>query len=186
MLCYLADAAPLLSNDPFRDEIPQLVHRYLLNLKSEAGMAWFMAGDLLGDHWDLRTSALLLIDLTERAACVAARHAALHGIQMAMDRVDLTPELKALMLASVQRAASTDASPFIRAQAGLVLEYSTPRMPGSNAAKPIQILEAQVRGTAKTTRARMIEIRTRWGVSAREQGKPPRKLSRRVPTSPGR
>ena len=61
-------------------EVPRLVGEYLKGIRSEAGMAAWMAGELLGEHWDDEESLQCLIEAARRGRFVAGRKGAVHGL----------------------------------------------------------------------------------------------------------
>ena len=68
------------------DSVLALVEAYLMSTNSAVASAAWMAGDLLGDHWDLRQSLPILTRLATQARYVAGRDAAIHGLSRALAR----------------------------------------------------------------------------------------------------
>jgi hypothetical protein len=85
LFCFLDHVPDLPGCAGFAPEIPSLVGRYLEVVRTESGMAAWMAGDLLGDHWDLDESLPVLVRAVRQARFVAGRLGALKGLSSAYD-----------------------------------------------------------------------------------------------------
>ena len=95
--------------------ILQLIHDYLLGIRRDAGYAAWMAGDLLGDHWQGSETVRILENIVVSARYAAGRSAALHGIEHALDHA--TPAETERLVAVLQKTASTDHSAAVRRRA---------------------------------------------------------------------
>ena len=86
LFCYLDQAVTFAGGRHFAREVPKTLRTYLLDTRSSAGRAAWMAADLLGAHWELFAAMRVLIDVARRARHSAARIAAIHGIAELMER----------------------------------------------------------------------------------------------------
>mgnify|MGYP001613245091 CR=1 FL=1 len=85
---------------------------YPMGRRSNAAQAAWMAGNLLGDHWNLRESLPLLIQIAESARGVTGREAAVHGLSKALARC--TDADYARITAKLERMTKNDPSPKVR------------------------------------------------------------------------
>ena len=93
----------------------RLVEHYLMSVLSDRAQAAWMAGDLLGDHWDLRESLPVLTAVVFKARHPAGRMAAIHGLSHALDRG--TKREQWMIVDVLRRVASKDRSYKVRSYA---------------------------------------------------------------------
>lgn len=86
IFCYLDHVPSMENGRDLSREIPSLVEEFLLNVPSDAGRAAWMAGDLLGDHWNLSSALPVLLRVAIEGRFVAGRESAVHGLCHAMER----------------------------------------------------------------------------------------------------
>jgi hypothetical protein len=86
LFCFLGDAQSLPVKPSVRDAVKAAVVNYLSTVRSDAARAAWMAGDLLGDHWQGREALLDLIGVALNGPCAAGRKGALHGLGHRLDR----------------------------------------------------------------------------------------------------
>lgn len=86
LFCFLDNVPDLKVGSQSSNKILGFVEEYLMNVRTNrAGAAW-MAGDLLGDHWDLEESFPILVQLSKKARFVAGRRGAVYGLKQAAGR----------------------------------------------------------------------------------------------------
>jgi hypothetical protein len=116
--CFL-DEAPE-SQD--RQALLQNVEKYLRRVElGDANAAW-MAGDLLGDHWDPKESLTPLVDVAINGTWPAGREGAIHGLSCLLERLDVNqPEHQGIfkLLGDIKES---DPVPSVREYASFVLE----------------------------------------------------------------
>lgn len=106
--------------EAFAEEIPKLVGHYLRNVRTETASAAWMAGDLLGDHWDLRSSLNPLLSIARSGRYVAGREGALQGLAEAAGRCGATNRRR--IFSVLREVASRDRSSSVRMVAQVVLD----------------------------------------------------------------
>lgn len=79
LFCYL-DRLDLPADRRLRARVLQLVKEYLMTASSNRAHATWMAGDLLGDHWEAREAVVVLREVLTCSKHHAAREAAIHGL----------------------------------------------------------------------------------------------------------
>lgn len=87
LFCMLDCAPEIPRAEKFALEVPLLVQDYLMNIRSEAAFAAWMAGDLLGDHWEPKTALPVLLKVAREGRFVAGRLGALHGLDHLRDHM---------------------------------------------------------------------------------------------------
>lgn len=88
LFCFLDQVPSLKGAKTFASQIPTLVADYLDKVKAETAQAAWMAGDLLGDHWETETALPVLITAAEKGRFAAGRLGALHGIEHILVRLN--------------------------------------------------------------------------------------------------
>ena len=86
LFCFLDEVPGVQGGSSFSTRIPVLVEEYLMQVPKSTALAAWMAGDLLGDHWDLRQGCNVLRRVVREARYVAGRGAAAHGLGKAAAR----------------------------------------------------------------------------------------------------
>ncbi len=84
LFCTLDDLPGLAGGAEYSSDAACLVGDYLRCAKSRVAQAAWMAGDLLGDHWDPHEGVPILIDVLKNGKYAEGRLAALHGLEQAM------------------------------------------------------------------------------------------------------
>jgi len=99
--------------------VARVIERFLLEVRSNAAHAAWMAGDLLGDHWAQETAVPILMRLATTARFAAGRSGAIHGLSQALSGA---PAGRAADIAAVLRkVARSDRSARVRASARIAL-----------------------------------------------------------------
>lgn len=63
------------------------VREFLLSVRYKTGKAAWMAGELLGAHWDISASLPILFEAAQNGTYAVGREAAVHGLAEALKRV---------------------------------------------------------------------------------------------------
>jgi len=121
VFCFLDRVPDVAGEAPLRKDIPELVQKYLMNVRFEAASAAWMAGDLLGDHWNLASSLTRLIRVAREGKYVAGRKGALHGLEMALYRCrrGTADRIRRVL----KEVAERDPSASVRAMAVMTLRF---------------------------------------------------------------
>jgi hypothetical protein len=103
LLCFLSDSQFLGITSSQKRNIFTAIAKFLLSVRTDHARAAWMAGDLLGDHWDGPEALKALLQALRQARYTAGRRAALHGLERRLQRSgakDRAVIIKALALAS--------------------------------------------------------------------------------------
>lgn len=97
------------------------VREYLLSVKQDTARAAWMAGDLLGDHWPLRKTLPILMQVAKQARYVTGRAAAVDGLEHALTNKGLTRAQRNNIFSLLQDIAKSDRSAQLKKQVMLIL-----------------------------------------------------------------
>lgn len=122
LFCYLDEAQASRMNKSERAQVLALIGNYLEKTKTDAGESAWMAGDLLGDHWDLSESLPLLMRAAARAQYPAGRIAAFHGLELAFMRLNGQEDRRRIQHL-LERISKTNPERRVRRAAELALEH---------------------------------------------------------------
>lgn len=120
LFCFLDQVPGLSGAKSFAFHVPVLIGNYLNQVRSETAHAAWMAGDLLGDHWDGETALPVLIEAAEKAKFVAGRLGAIHGLSHILTR--LKSSKRAMVIRLLHKISRADKSRGVRSYAELVLK----------------------------------------------------------------
>lgn len=84
--CFLGDVPSESRTKSLHGPVLKLIEEFLIQVRKDPKLAAWMAGDLLGDHWELQESLPILFRVAKDARFVAGRKAALHGLAHALSR----------------------------------------------------------------------------------------------------
>ena len=87
LFCFLDDVPDLPGGLKFAREIPSIIEKYLMEIKTETAYAAFMAGDLLGEHWYVDEARPILMKIAKKARYSAGRHSAIHGLEHVLQQL---------------------------------------------------------------------------------------------------
>ena len=119
LFCFLGDLPGLSIGEAIEEEICGCVSTFLAEVRTNAGQAPWMAGDLLGSHWRAAPGVSALCGVAKEARFVIGREAAIHGLSHALER---SPELRASIHSVLNEIADADRSGRVRRYARAVLD----------------------------------------------------------------
>lgn len=120
LLCFLDQLHQVSGAADFVNEVPSLVEAFLMRVQYDPAHAVWMAGDLLGDHWELESSLPVLSRVATRAPHAVAREAALHGLGHALGAA--RGEQRWSVLGALRQVLAQDGSSAVRERARAILE----------------------------------------------------------------
>lgn len=80
LFCFLEELTRIPTARSLTREVPGLVETFVAARRTDWGMAAWMAGDLIGDHWPKATARRRLERVLNRGKFAAGRRAAIHGL----------------------------------------------------------------------------------------------------------
>lgn len=123
LFCFLDNVPTMTNTREFAAEIPTLLEEYLLQVKSDSAQAAWMAGDLLGDHWQVTEALPILIRVAKEARFAVGRNAAIHGLGHILTKLKKADKRPIITL--LNEIVNYDASHKVRGQAKMVLDGIT-------------------------------------------------------------
>jgi hypothetical protein len=120
LFCFLDDSVALSLEPKVLSKIETLIVQYLETAKSDTAQAAWMAADLLGHHWPGRAALDALMSVAKQGKHVEGRKAALWGLQRRLE--DQGQNSRSEIMETLEKVASTDASPLVRRKAERLLE----------------------------------------------------------------
>ena len=121
LFCFLDNVPDLPNGKAFTEEIPLIVEKYLLNINTETAHAAFMAGDLLGDHWDVNISFPILMKITKDAKYWVGRENAIGGLEHLINKLQEDDFKRKLIIDMIKKASKNDRSNHVRVAARIFL-----------------------------------------------------------------
>jgi len=122
LFCFLDNVIHSSEKQKYSGEIVLLVREYLMDIKTNSGSAAWMAGDLLGGHWEITEGVSTLIEVAQEARFVAGRWSAVVGLGASLRRLD-KPNLTEKKIVSVLRKiAENDRSKQVRLASRMILD----------------------------------------------------------------
>ena len=127
LFCFLGHIPELPNGKEVAAQMLSLIEHYLLQVTSKTAYAAWMAGDLLGDHWQLKEAISLLVKTAKGARFVAGRKGALHGLAHVLDNLEEihSPDsinFKKKITILLQQISESDRSREARKDAQMILE----------------------------------------------------------------
>jgi hypothetical protein len=122
LFCFLDDVPDLPNGQQFAKEIPLIIENYLMNIKTEAAHAAFMAGDLLGDHWEENEAFPILMKIAKEARYSVGRGSALWGLGQILHSLPDSDRKSKSIITLIQKISKNDRSEGVRASARSILD----------------------------------------------------------------
>lgn len=119
LFCYLDWIPEWPDGQPFVPVTLEAVKKYLLSVDREVALASWMAGHLLGDHWDPKTALPVLLECAINARFAAGRLGAITGLE---DRLSDPEQDTAPIRQVLELLQETNRSPRVRLSAAYALE----------------------------------------------------------------
>jgi len=119
LFCYLDDVPSIPGAQSTVDAVPRMVEEYLSNANASTALAPWMAGDLLGAHWDPKSSIPVLARVATKGRFSVGRLGAIHGLEEILPRVSVKQAQQVLRV--VEEVTSKDRSKRVRMHAQVLL-----------------------------------------------------------------
>jgi hypothetical protein len=117
IFCFLGDAQTLPIQPSVLVSLSAAVTRYLSTVRVPTARAAWMAGDLLGVHWNQPEALPALVEVALQGTYAEGREAALYGLERRVDR----PTDRATVLQTLRRVSEQDRSRRLRRHAKRIL-----------------------------------------------------------------
>ncbi|MBM3156839.1 MAG: hypothetical protein FJ004_06100 [Chloroflexi bacterium] len=131
LFCFMDLVLDLPRAEEFAAEIIALVEKYLMGLESDRASAGWMAGDLLGNHWNTEEALPILVKAAKEARFVAGRDAAVDGLGYILQSLQKSDPRRKSIISLLREIAANDRSKNVKAAARNALNLLKKRpMPG--------------------------------------------------------
>jgi hypothetical protein len=125
LFCFLDDIPDLPGGKAFAEEIPAIIEDYLLKINTETAYAAFMAGDLLGDHWEPDVALPILMKVAKEAKYWVGRENAIGGLEHLFHNFKKSKIKRDQIFNTIRTISKNDRSENVRISAKLVLDRIT-------------------------------------------------------------
>lgn len=119
LFCFLDWTARLPRAQAIARRVPDWTERYLSEAKSGSSYAAWMAGEMLGEHWDPQEAVPVLVRIAQGGPFAAGRRGALHGLAHALGRS--SKPLARHIMTCLEHVKEDDRSRSVREYAALIV-----------------------------------------------------------------
>lgn len=114
LFCFLDQVPDLPGGGAFATEIPSLIEKYLLEVKSESAHAVWMAGDLLGNHWEMSEALPILVKVAKEARFATGRTSAAYGLEYILRNLPKSDPRRKSVISLLREIAENDRSEHVK------------------------------------------------------------------------
>ena len=114
LFCYLDWVNEIRQASQATRAILVALENYLLRASSGTARAPWMAGDMLGAHWDTEQALPILLRAVSEGMYASGRLAAAHGLRMLLERPELSSSARTNIKTTLNAIARHDRSRFVR------------------------------------------------------------------------
>ena len=117
LFCYLDWAQEMPDASSLTKDVLLLVENYLMTVPRKTALAAWMAGDLLGDHWNEQEALPLLMKTAQGAKYSVGRVQSVLGLGRILDRLPVKSDPHKSILKTLRKISSSDPSKYVRENA---------------------------------------------------------------------
>jgi hypothetical protein len=123
LFCYLDWVQEMPASSSLTKDVLLLVEKYLMTVPRATAHAVWMAGDMLGDHWNEQEAIPLLMRGAQSANYTAGRQSSLLGLEKILERVSVEDDVHKDILKMTRKVSLSDHSKYIREDAKALLKH---------------------------------------------------------------
>lgn len=123
LFCYLDWAQEMPGAPALTADVLMIAENYLMLVPRETARAVWMAGDMLGGHWNEQEAAPVLIRTSQGARYSVGRMGGLVGLKELLDRLPPESDAHKDILRAVRKIASSDPSKYVKEDADFLLRH---------------------------------------------------------------
>lgn len=123
LFCYLDWVQKMPDAPSLTRKILPLVENYLMTVPRKDARAVWMAGDMLGGHWDEQEAIPLLIRTSQGAKYSVGRMGGLVGLKEVLDRLPPKSDAHKDILKTLRKISISDSSKYVKEDAKLLLRH---------------------------------------------------------------
>ena len=117
LFCYLDSAQEMPDASSLTKDVLLLVENYLMTVPRKTALAAWMAGDMLGDHWNAQQALPLLMKTAQGAKYSVGRVQSVLGLGRILDRILVENDAHKNILKMLRKISSSDPSKYVRENA---------------------------------------------------------------------
>lgn len=122
LFCYLDSAQEMPDASSLTKDVLLLVENYLMTVPRKTALAAWMAGDMLGEHWNEQEAAPLLMRTAQGAKYSVGRELSVLGLGDMLGRLPVGSAFHKDILKTVRKVSSSDPSRYVREDAKMLLK----------------------------------------------------------------
>ena len=117
LFCYLDWAQEMPDAFSLTEDVLLLVENYLMTVPRKTARAAWMAGDMLGEHWNEQEAVPLLMKTAQGAKYSVGRLQSVFGLAHMLDRLPVKSDTHKSILKALRKISSSDPSKDVRKNA---------------------------------------------------------------------
>lgn len=117
LFCYLDAAQDMPDASSLTKDVLPLVEDYLMTVPRKTALAAWMAGDMLGEHWNEQEAVPLLMKTAQGGKYSVGRKHSVFGLAHMLDRLPVESNAHKNILKTLRRISSADSSKYVRESA---------------------------------------------------------------------
>ncbi len=121
LFCYLDWAQEMPDASSLTQDVLRLVEKYLMTVPRKTARAAWMAGDMLGEHWNEQEAMPLLVKAAQGAKYSVGRQLSVLGLEEMLDRLPVESASHKHLRKTLRSISSSDPSKYVREDAKEVL-----------------------------------------------------------------
>lgn len=123
LFCYLDWAQEMPAAPALTADVLMIAENYLMIVPCETARAVWMAGDMLGGHWNEQEAAPVLMRTSQGAKYSVGRMGGLVGLKELLDRLPTESDSHKDILRAVRKISTSDPSKYVKEDADFLLRY---------------------------------------------------------------
>ena len=119
LFCYIDDIFEVCATEA--TPILMFIENYLMECNSKTARAFWMAGDLLGDHCPVETALPALLNVAQNGRYVAGRLGGLTGLSIIIKKYSTDRQIKQIILECLDNIYRHDRSKYVSKEANSII-----------------------------------------------------------------
>ncbi len=123
LFCYLDWAQEIPDAPSLTEDVLMLMENYFMTVPRATARAVWMAGDMLGEHWNEQEAVPLLVKAAQGARYSVGRLGGILGLKEILDRLPVESDTHESILKMLRKIASSDPSEYVKEDAKVLLRH---------------------------------------------------------------
>ncbi len=121
LFCYLDWVQEMPNASSLTQDVLRLVESYIMTVPRKTARAAWMAGDMLGEHWNEQEAMPLLVMAAQEAKHSVGRQLSIFGLEEILDRLPVESASHKHVRTTLRKISLSDPSKYVREDAKMVL-----------------------------------------------------------------